>query len=115
MTGWELLLQGDSQELELSSEEIHIPIPVISFGPIAIDLKILCSEHKRLWKSLLLGCYVYVVLGHCEEPQAHTEVLGYLCCLDTRTCPVITHNFGMCIGSLISLCSALSHAVCLFS
>lgn len=30
---------GDSQELELSSEEIHIPIPVFSFGAIAIDLK----------------------------------------------------------------------------
>lgn len=49
------------------------------------------------------------------EPTLKSLDISVSCCLDTRVCPALTHNFGMCIEDLISLCSALSPALCLSS
>lgn len=65
--------------------------------------------------SLAAFCTLSLDTMRSLEPTLKYLDISVSCCLDTRTCPAITHNFGMCIEDLISLCSALSPAVCLFS
>lgn len=74
------LVSEDSQQLELPSEEIHIPITIFCSLMVAINLACLKDSHEHRWlgNCLLLGCFLHIVLVQHEKPSNGTEVLGYL-------------------------------------